>query len=187
MSEIDVKQQLAPFRFREAERLELEKRFRLCIAGCDLSKSLDQRRKLTEHAGAPGIYFWVLGAWNAKFKLYIGQTKSLSYRLSNYTSPFQPNATNDFKMRIAHAFFAERIPDAQFDLHFRPIEPGTTDLRLALRSAEAEALKGFAPVLLNQRGVVAPEAKMALERAYVAFYRANLESVLAAKRDTHDA
>jgi hypothetical protein len=172
---------LSRFRLSRRESERLDRDFQLALSECDLHGAEKLRGRLTSFRGEPGVYFWILRAWGDRFKLYVGQTTSLSYRLSNYSSPFQPNATNDFKLRISYAFFLESIEGATFDLHFAPVDIANrsrVDARSELRRVEASTIETFSPVLLNQRGAVPPEAKRALEEAYTSFYRASLKSIL---------
>ena len=181
-----LKHQLARFELTAPNAHRLHDDFRSAISDCDLRGAEKLRGRLRTFAGVPGVYFWILRAWETSYKLYVGQTTSLSYRLSNYTSPFQPNATNDFKLRISYDFFIEAIPGASFDLYFCAVDVAgmnKADARSELRRRETETITHFDPVLLNQRGTVPADAKEALEKAYVAFYRANLASVLSARYD----
>ena len=177
-----LKRHLARFRLSEGDASRLDRDFRLALSECDLHGAEKLRGRLTSFRGAPGVYFWILRAWGDRYKLYVGQTTSLSYRLSNYSSPFQPNATNDFKLRISYGFFIESIPGAMFDLYFAPVDlagKDRLDARNELRRVEASTIESFSPVLLNQRGTVPVNAKRALEDAYTAYYRASLASILA--------
>ena len=36
----------------------------------------------------------------AEYKIYIGKTKSFSYRILNYIGDFQAHSPNDYKLRI---------------------------------------------------------------------------------------
>lgn len=60
----------------------------------------------------PGIYFWVMRQGERVFRIYIGKTNSMSYRMQNYVGEFQPHSPNDYKLRIFRVFLAESTPGA---------------------------------------------------------------------------
>src|SRR5260370_38169677 len=70
-------------------------------------------RLLETHKKASGIYFWVLRDETKEYKLYIGQTNSLSNRLLNYVSDFQAHSPNAYNLHIFAACLAGFAPEAR--------------------------------------------------------------------------
>src|SRR6266436_2206644 len=91
-----------------ASRFE-ETKFRLVLPAATLKRdpALEKARK--QHRGVAGVYFWVMAYEAARYRIYIGKTKSLSGRLLDYTRDFQPRSADDFKVQIFKAFMMERI------------------------------------------------------------------------------
>jgi len=159
---------------------DLREEFQLALEGCDFREATKAKAKLQLGRSTPGVYFWLARAWGKQYRLYVGQTKSLSYRLSNYLSPFQPNATNDFKLRICSDLIVREHPEATFDLYFAQIKGIRSDsprLRSELRDRERLMLDKYGGAFVNQRGAASLSAKERLRAAYEEFYRENLLSL----------
>lgn len=65
-----------------------------------------------------GVYFWIMRLGEIEHKIYIGKTKSLERRLSDYTNGFQIHSPNDYKLQFFQVFTSKHYPDAKFDLYF---------------------------------------------------------------------
>lgn len=164
--------QLETFRFMPDQAASMRSEFTLVLSGTDLSKSGALADVIATHKKVPGIYFWVLRHQGAEFRIYVGKTNSLSYRLVNYVSEFQPHSPNDYKLRIFTAFTAEFAPDGAYDLYFKK-----TDLA-GLTQAENAAIAAYRP-LLNQLPSASPEAKARLKEAFGDYYRSSFQRCLA--------
>jgi hypothetical protein len=175
---------LARFALSASEASQVFSTFDLAAAECRFIKEDDILGTLERFKGVSGIYFWLLRVGDQRFKIYLGQTTSLSYRLTNYLSDFQPHAPNDFKLRLFHEFVIERLSDACFELYFDALskpDAVLSELRCALTNAENSALKRFTPILLNGRGRPSAAAKESLQHAFRDYYRSGFESLLAGK------
>lgn len=117
-----------------------------------------------------GIYFWVMRIGKSAYKIYVGKTKSLPRRLSDYTREFQVHAPNDYKLRFFQNFIRNCAPAAAFDLYFMKASfQGYT-----LDEAEAERL--YQP-LINERAVISDEDRTTIKQAFKKYY----ETVFAQK------
>jgi hypothetical protein len=161
------------FMMSEAQISALKKDFVLAVPEVNLSRPEQVERIITHRKKVPGIYFWVMrhGENDDLFRIYLGKTNSLSYRVQNYVSGFQPHAPNDFKLRIFQSFLSELAPSAALDLLFseKSVEQ--------LTQAEAEAIKFYDP-LLNRRQPATADARLALQNAFSLFYRSAFEALL---------
>ncbi len=164
--------QLEAFRFAPDQAASMRSEFSLVLSGTDLSKSSALAEVIATHKKVPGIYFWVLRHQSNDFRIYVGKTNSLAYRLVNYVSEFQPHSPNDYKLRIFTTFTAEFAPDGAYDLYFK-----RTDLA-DLTQAENAAIAAYKP-LLNQLPRASPEAKARLKEAFGDYYRSSFQRCLA--------
>jgi len=128
----------------------------------------------THYKQVPGIYFWVMRYGNEDdlFRIYIGKTNSLSYRVQNYLSEFQPHSPNDFKLRIFQTFISEVAPTAALDLLFSRRSADQ------LTQSENEAIAFYDRPLLNRRQSASASARGALQDAFAQYYRSAFEGVL---------
>src|SRR5882762_2161660 len=156
------------FRFAEGDANAMRSEFSLLLTKATFIKDEALTRLLETHKKASGIYFWVLRHETNKYKLYIGQTNSLSNRLLNYVSEFQAHSPNDYKLRIFAAFLAELAPQAVLDLYFAVKDVGS------LKKAEKDAIRKYDP-LLNQLPPPNAEAKEKLKNAFEFYYRSAFE------------
>jgi hypothetical protein len=172
---------LARFRLSALEAVSLRADFQLVVSDCVFTKSVHLTNALVKYKGVPGIYFWLLRRGETEYKIYVGHTTSLSYRLTNYISEFQPHAPNDYKLRIFHAFIAETWPTAGLDLHFAAKKfgkVGLAEVRTQLTGAENAALAQYKPILLNSRARATVEAKDELREAFTSYYRSAFQASL---------
>ncbi len=139
-----------------------------------LAQGPEVQRLLTNYRKVSGIYFWVLVDGSNKYKIYIGKTKSLAYRVSNYVAEFQPHSPNDYKLRVFQTFVAELMPNASMELHFK-----RTDLA-DLTHAENTEIEKYQRPLLNRRGQASDEARTKLREAFEFFYRSGFIASLSA-------
>ena len=105
------------------------------------------------------------------FSVYVGKTNSVSFRLRNYVSDFQPHSPNDYKLRVFRLFLHEVAPEATLDLYF-----SQTDLA-DLTQAENLAVESFDP-LLNRRQRPSAGARAVLSDAFSLYYRSAFERLL---------
>src|SRR6266404_9225090 len=90
--------QLFQFSCTEAESLRAE--YQPVLKGTDFGHSQELKEVISNYKGVQGIYFWVMRQESLEYKIYVGKTKSLSDRVLNYISEFQPHSPNDYKLRI---------------------------------------------------------------------------------------
>jgi len=145
--------------------------FEAIFTGTDLAKCDRVDDVIATYKKVPGLYFWVMRHGGAEYKIYIGKTRSFSYRVLNYISDFQAHSPNDYKLRIFHAFVSELLPEAALDLYF-----ARTDLE-SLTSAENVAVLKYAP-MLNKLPPPTIAAKDELRKAFSLYYRSLLEQRL---------
>jgi hypothetical protein len=121
------------------------------------------QRLLRSHNKVPAVYFWLINHNGAEYKLYVGQTNSLSTRLLNYVSEFQAHSPNDYKLKIFVLFLQDLAPDASLDLYYRetPLDQ--------LTSAEVAAIDKYDPIL-NKLPPPSPEAKARIREAFTYYY-----------------
>jgi len=135
------------------------------LVGATFARSACLEDLLETHKRASGIYFWVLRHDEREYRIYVGKTKSLSNRLLNYMSGFQPHSPNDYKLRVFAGLLAELEPTATLNLYFSQKDP-----KVDLTAADNDAIHLFDP-LLNQLPPATVEAKRELQEAFEAYYR----------------
>lgn len=154
----DVLSTLAPFRLEG----QIDECFKPIFNAATLRRDEEMDRVLLDYK-VPGVYFWLLKHENAYYRIYVGQTKSLSGRLRTYIGNFQSHAPNDFKLQVFVAFANELLPNATFDLYFF----GTDGDR---QEAERKTIEKYSP-LLNKLPQPTQEAKAELQEAFSLYYR----------------
>ena len=159
------------FELNPAQVESLHTDFTLLIRDTDLTRCDRVGRIIAEYKQVPGIYFWVMRQGERLFRIYIGKTNSMSYRMQNYVGEFQPHSPNDFKMRIFRAFLEESVPDGTLDLYFSP--KSLSDLT----PAENLAVVAYDP-LLNRRQRPTADARAVLREAFSGYYRSAFEQLL---------
>ena len=162
---------LQRFRLRGEEAVDARSEFNPILESCNLSRCPSVTRVIAKYKQVAGIYFWTATVAGAEYKIYIGRTNSLSYRVFNYTAPFQPHSPNDFKLLVFRAFLTEIAPDSLLHLCFREVPFQD------LKSEEKSAIAKYRP-LLNQSRVTSAEARAQLQAAFAQFYRASFEGVM---------
>lgn len=112
-----------------------------------------------------GIYFLTMRIGTSTYKIYVGKTRSLPRRLSDYTKDFQVHAPNDFKLRYFQAYIRKHFPLAVFDLYFAAagFQGYTSD--------ETEAEKRYLP-LINQRAETSAKDSLVMKSAFENHYSA---------------
>jgi hypothetical protein len=164
----------AQFRMSEGQYASFKGDFPKVFLQVDLAQpDSEPIKRIIANYKVPGIYFWVMRHGEAAdlYPIYIGKAKSLSYRVQNYVSKFQPHSPNDYKLLIFQEFLAEVAPAAALDLLFAPKSADQ------LTQAENEAIRVYTP-LLNKRLPASPDARLGLQGAFKEFYRSAFESVL---------
>lgn len=112
-----------------------------------------------------GIYFWVMSINANEYKIYIGKTKSLERRLSDYIINFQIHSPNDYKLRFFQEFVLKNTHEAKFHLYFQLCH--LTDYT----AIETTSVKYYKP-LINQRAIVSNDSKKKMKRAFREYYNA---------------
>jgi len=153
----------------ESEAVRTE--FVQILNGSVLSKTESVADVIKSHKKVACIYFWILRHEQAQYKIYIGKTNSLSYRLLNYISEFQPHSPNDYKLRIFHAFIMELVPTAALDLYFANVDISV------ITQAETAAIGKYNP-LLNNLPSPTPDARDSLKKAFALYYESAFEQRL---------
>lgn len=156
---------LERYRLGDEEVATFRSRFNCVLTDVDLEtlapRSPDSMlRTLRDVAG---IYFWTMRMGSATYKIYVGKTKSLPRRLSDYTNEFQVHAPNDYKLRFFQSFVRSRAPTAAFDLYFA--KEGTRGHTLD----ETEAVKLYGP-LINERAETTAEDRATMKQAFETHY-----------------
>jgi hypothetical protein len=157
----------AQFKMSEGQDASFRQDFPKVFLQIDLSRpDSEPIKRIIANYQVPGIYFWVMRYGDAAdlYPIYIGKAKSLSYRVQNYVSKFQPHSPNDYKLLIFQEFLAEAVPTAALDLLFAPKSADQ------LTHAENEAIRVYTP-LLNRRLPASADARLGLQRAFKEFYR----------------
>jgi hypothetical protein len=116
-----------------------------------------------------GVYFWLLRADGRTYKIYVGKTKSLKRRLSDYLVGFQVHSPNDYKLQFFQDFIFERVPEAKFALFFRRCSSDD------LTECETEACRLFRP-LINERAHESYPAREKVKNAFKEYYEAIFQS-----------
>lgn len=159
----DFPQGFSEFEFSNAHAASLRSEFTLLLSETDLSRCGRVDHVIADYKQSSGIYFWVMRHAERSFRIYIGKTKSMSHRMQNYVSEFQPHSPNDYKLRIFRRFISDAAPDATLDLYFsaRPSHD--------LTEAENLAITTYDP-LLNRRLRPSDKARQNLQSAFSAYY-----------------
>lgn len=161
----------AAFVLTRAEGEAVRAQFVQILSDSALSKTESVAHAIKSYKKAAGIYFWVLRHEQTEYKIYIGKTNSLSYRLLNYISEFQPHSPNDYKLRIFHAFIRELVPGAALDLYF-----AEADIAVVTQ-AETAAIGKYNP-LLNKLPSPTSDALDGLKKAFALYYQSVFEQRL---------
>ena len=153
------------YRLGDDEAATFRLRFNRVLTDVDL-ETLAPRRPdsmLRALRDVAGIYFWTMRMGSSIYKIYVGKTKSLPRRLSDYTNDFQVHAPNDYKLRFFQGFIRSRAPTAAFDLYF--VKEGTRGHTLD----ETEAVNLYRP-LINERAETTAEDRAAMKHAFETHY-----------------
>lgn len=168
---MDLREALKHYQLNDDHRAELEKRFRQISA----STTLLQQSSLDSLAAvAPpdsGIYVWILELDDIRYRIYVGRTKSLRRRVTEYQNAFQPHSPNDYKLRVFESFVAENSSSYRLILYFCQMPENV------LIEEERLAIRLFDP-LLNRRLDSTPESKEGLRLAFADFYKSSFTSTL---------
>jgi hypothetical protein len=92
--------------------------FRPVLQNVDLDTVNRKAAELASYATKFGVYCWVMRWREARYKIYVGRTKSLPRRLKEYGNPFQPGVPNDYKLRHFQKWMRAEFEGAQLDLYF---------------------------------------------------------------------
>jgi hypothetical protein len=167
---------LLTFQLSQSENELLQQQFECFLPDANLvtrSKS-DIERSLTSAADIPGVYFWLMRDGSNYYKIYVGKTKSLKRRVSDYLKGFQPHSPNDYKIRIFQEVVLNHIPTAGFILYFARASVET------YTQLETEMVQRYAP-LLNRRARLCGDAREVFQKAFEVYYRQGFEELLNAE------
>ncbi|USD48744.1 GIY-YIG nuclease family protein [Vibrio sp. SCSIO 43153] len=123
-----------------------------------------------DHCNVTGVYFWVMEIQSQKYRIYVGKTKSLSRRLSDYFNNFQIHSPNDCKLKFFQSYVLGQYPSAKFELYFMPC--GISEYT----QNETQMVNTFMP-LINERARVSQDTKNKMKQAFREYY----DSVFQAK------
>ena len=176
MTTTNLSSGFAQFKLSEPKIDSMLKDFELLVGRVDLRRPEQVAHVIANYKNAPGIYFWVMrfGEHDDLYSIYIGKTKSMSYRVKNYFGAFQPHSPNDFKLQIFFSFLSDNVPGAALDLLFSRRSEGE------LSEAEKEAINSYKP-LLNTRRQASAAAHSSLRDAFALYYRSAFESLLSSQ------
>ena len=160
-----------PFELSSQQESELCSNFELILPDTDLTKCDLVTEIIANYKKISGIYFWVMRSGNRQFRIYIGKTNSMSYRMQNYVSEFQPHSPNDYKMKIFYSYIAELEPKPCLDLYFSPIE------LQSITQSENDAIGLYSP-FLNKRQKASKEARDIVKDAFSFYYQSGFEQLL---------
>ena len=118
-----------------------------------------------------GVYFWIMVLNDRLYKIYVGKTKSLPQRLTEYRNKFQLHSPNDYKMQFFQDFIIKREPRARFDLYFCPAS------RETYTEKETEYVRDYGP-LINEKSPGSSLAKRNVKQAFWEYYDGIFESKL---------
>ena len=116
-----------------------------------------------DHCNVTGVYFWVMEIKSQQYRVYVGKTKSLKRRLSDYFNNFQIHSPNDYKLNFFQNYVLGLYPDARFDLYFMPCEISE------YTQNETKMVNKFSP-LINERPRVSQETKNKMKQAFREYY-----------------
>ena len=167
----NVSRDFSQFELSASQAVSLRADFTLLMSETDLSRCSRVNRIIAEYKQVPGIYFWVMRQGERLFRIYIGKTNSMAYRMQNYVGEFQPHSPNDYKLRIFRSFLAESTPDATLDLYFSPQALSN------ITQAENVAVAAYDP-LLNRRQRASAEARAVVRDVFALYYRSAFEQLL---------
>jgi|SRR5579862_5363406 len=146
-----------------AEREAIAREFQLAASGLVLGPAC--RSRLEDLTSASGCYLWTMDVDEDRFKIYIGQTRSLRKRVTDYSIEMQIHSPNDFKLRFFQELALEVFPSARFDVHFAPLPDGERHER------EKSLVRQFAP-LINTLRVPTQADRAIILNGYRQYYRA---------------
>jgi len=164
-------EKLKAFELSSQQETALCSDFELILSDTNLIKCERVSDIIANYKKVSGIYFWVMRYGNQQFRIYIGKTNSMSYRMQNYVSEFQPHSPNDYKMRVFHSYIAKIEPKPSLDLYFSPREI------LNITQSENDAICFYSP-FLNKRQKATQEARDAVRDAFSCYYQSGFEQLL---------
>lgn len=164
---------LEPFSLSADQMADIQARFALVLSDARLTivSKQDISAAAASVQNGPGVYFWMMGAGGQNYRIYVGKTKSLARRVSDYMKDFQAHSPNDYKIRVFQQTILEKYPEAQFRLYFAAasLEKYT--------QIENELILRLDP-LLNRRASTGAGARESFRKAFEAYYRAGFEDIL---------
>ncbi len=110
-----------------------------------------------------GVYSWVLTIEDRVYIIYIGKTKDLERRLTDYLIPFQVHAPNDFKLQFFQDFVFRKAPSSSFTLFFRQCSVDHYS------RCETELCRKYRP-LINERSTPCVEDLNQVKDAFKIYY-----------------
>lgn len=156
---------LSSYRIREDEAKRLDHEFPTVCQNANLLEpggGIDLIMKSQEFK-VSGIYFWTMTDNSGEYKVYIGKSKSLHKRITDYSREFQPHSVNDYKLIVFQQAVTSTYSGFTFNIRFCPASLNE------IASREKLAINSYRP-LLNERGSASPEAKKAFLDAFVRLY-----------------
>ena len=111
-----------------------------------------------------GCYFWVMQVEGRAYKIYLGRTRSIRKRVSDYAIPFQLHSPNDYKLQFFQDLMSETHPGGQLDLYFMPVAGEE------LKARETELVQLFKP-LVNTLPASSPLERQRVREAFAEYYR----------------
>ena len=156
---------LSSYRIREDEVERIDSDFPMVCENANLLEptgAISAILKSTDFV-VPGVYFWTMTDNRSEYKIYVGKTKSLRKRVTDYSREFQPHSVNDYKLQIFQQVVTSTYSGFTFNIRFcpSPVEEMT--------SREKDAINLYRP-LLNERRATSHEAKTEFLNAFVRLY-----------------
>ncbi|ENJ1793123.1 hypothetical protein AB0557_004337 [Vibrio parahaemolyticus] len=116
-----------------------------------------------DHCNVTGVYFWVMEIESQQYRIYVGKTKSLSRRLSDYFNNFQIHSPNDYKLKFFQDYVLDLHHRAKFELYFMPCDISE------YTQNETKMVNKFTP-LINERARVSQDTKDKMKQAFQEYY-----------------
>jgi hypothetical protein len=159
-------EQLKTFELTTADADLVGHEFTLLLADCRLSEltATECRAKLPAQSGC---YLWIMCLDSSRYKIYVGQTRSILKRVTDYSRGFQIHSPNDYKLRFFEEAMRETFPQGTLDLYFAAMKLDDCQTR------ETELVRHLAP-LINTLPVANEQERGLIRDAFRAYYRSSV-------------
>lgn len=155
------------FELLPTERPAFEADFSLLCKSVELSELT--RKEVSESIpDTSGCYIWLMEIESRLHKIYLGRTRSIRRRLSEYAAGFQIHSPNDYKLHFFQKYIQSSFPDAKLDLYFCDVSVEYC------KSRETELIRFYRP-LINERLTANSNEKDVVMKAFGKYYQSIFE------------